>query len=168
LMLLFFEKLASKVFFAFLGVVFLAGISGCGEKYPDGMPKLTKVSLTFTQEGKPLAGATVSLFSDDPTFKWAVGGTTDNNGIVVLKTHGIYTGAPEGTYMICVNKYVSEGEPPTIDNPNVPPPRNYNLVESHYSNRRETTLSMEIKSGSKYEPFDVGPAVKEQLKAPGM
>ena len=161
-------NMSPKIILAFLGFVFLFGISGCGEKYPDGMPKLINVSLTFTQEGKPLSGATVSLFSEDPSFKWAVGGTTNDNGVVVLKTHGIYTGVPEGAYQVCVNKFISEGEPPTIANPNVPPPRNYNLVESQYSNRRETTLSLEIKSGNKYETFEVGKAVKEQLKVPGM
>ena len=161
-------SLFPKIVHTFLGFVLLFGISGCGEKYPDGMPKLINVSLTFTQEGKPLAGATVSLFSDDPSFKWTVGGTTDNNGVVVLKTHGSYTGTPEGRYKICVKKFMREGELQTMANPGAPPPKDYNLVESQYGFQKETPLSIEIKSGSKYEPFDVGAAVKELLKAPGM
>ena len=161
-------KLLPNILCVFLGFLLLFGTSGCGEKYPEGMPKLTKVSLTFTQEGKPLQGATVSLFSVDPDFKWAVGGSTDNNGVVVLKTHGSYTGAPEGQYKICVRKYVREGELQTMANPGAPPPMDYNFVDAQYANHNDTPLSIEIKSGNKYEPFDLGPAVKELLKAPGM
>jgi len=152
-------------YFSFL---VLMTVIGCTEKLPDGMPKLVKVSLTFTQEGKPLPGATISLLSEDTSFGWTVGGVTDNNGVVVLKTHGSYTGVPEGKYKICVQKFVKEGELQTMDNPGAPPPKDYNFVESQYGQPKETPLSIEIKSGSKHEPIDVGKAVKELLKAPGM
>ena len=132
------------------------------------MPKLIKVSLNVVQEGKPLAGATTTLISEDPSFKWTVSGTTDNNGVVVLKTHGIYTGVPEGKYKICVKKFVREGELQTMANPGAPPPKDYNLVEAQYGHQKDTPLTIEIKSGSKYEPVDVGQAIKELLKAPGM
>jgi len=161
-------KLFPKITCAFLGVLLLFATSGCGEKYPEGMPKLVKVSLTFTQEGQPLQGATVSLFSEDPNFQWAVGGSTDNSGVAVLKTHGSYAGAPEGRFKICVRKYVREGELQTMANPGAPPPMDYNFVDAQYANKNDTPLSIEIKSGAKYEPFDLGPAVKELLKGPGM
>ena len=141
---------------------------GCSEKLPDGMPKLVKVSLTFTQEGKPLAGATVALHPEGTSSQWTVGGVTDNHGVVVLKTHGNYTGVPEGKYKICVQKFVREGELQTMANPGAPPPKDYNLVESQYANKNDTPLSIEIKSGSKYESVEAGKAVKELLKAPGM
>ena len=141
---------------------------GCSEKLPDGMPKLVKVSLTFKQNGTPLSGATVSLYSEDPSLKWSVGGTTDSNGVVVLKTHGNYTGVPEGKYKICVKKFVREGELQTMANPGAPLPKDYNYVDAQYSQQTDTPLSIEIKSGSKYEPFNLGPAVKELLKTPGM
>jgi hypothetical protein len=155
-------------FTPYFGLMVLLTIVGCSEKLPDGMPKLIKVSLTFKQEGKPLSGATVSLVSEDPAIKWTVGGSTNNNGVVILKTHGIYTGVPEGEYKICVKKFVMEGELQTMANPGAPPPRDYNLVESQYGYPDDTPLAIEIKSGSKYEPFDVGKAVKELVKAPGM
>ena len=151
----------------FLPLLFLT-IIGCKEELPDGMPKLIKVSLTMMQEGKPLSGATVALVSEDAASRWTIGGTTDNNGVVVLKTHGNYTGVPEGKYKICVKKFIREGELQTMANPGAPPPKDYNLVESQYGHQNDTPLSIEIKSGSKYEPIDVGKAVKEQLKAPGM
>ena len=152
----------------YYALIVLLTITGCSEKLPDGMPKLLKVSLTFQQEGKPLPDATVTLFSEAPSFQWTVGGTTDNRGVVVLKTHGSYTGVPEGMYKICVKKFVREGELQTMDNPGAPPPKDYNFVDSQYGQQKDTPLSIEIKSGNKYEPFDLGPAVKELLKAPGM
>lgn len=141
---------------------------GCSEERPAGMPKLMKVSLSLTQEGKPLSDATVALYSETPAFQWTVGGVTDNRGVVVLKTHGNYTGVPEGKYKVCVKKFVREGELQTMANPGAPPPKDYNLVESQYGQQKDTPLSIEIKAGSKYEPLDVGKAVKELLKAPGM
>ena len=161
-------KLSQKIVCVYFGFLLLLGTFGCAEKYPEGMPKLIKVSLTFTQEGQSLSGATVTLFSEDPDFKWTVGGSTDNKGVVVLHTHGSYSGAPEGRYRICVKKYVREGELQTMSNPGAPPPMDYNFVNDQYANRNDTPLSIEIKSGNKYEPFDLGPAVKELLKAPGM
>ena len=131
------------------------------------MPKLVKVSLTIKQEGKPLSGATVALYSENPSFQWTIGGTTDGNGVVVLKTHGSYTGVPEGKYKICVHKFVREGELQTLANPGAPPPKDYNTVESRYGQQNDTPLSIEIKAGGKYEPVDAGQAVKELLKAPG-
>jgi len=158
----------SRSLVVLLGWTPLLGMTGCSEKLPDGMPKLIKVTLTLTQEGQPLSEANVSLFSEDPSFKWTIGGTTDAKGAVVLKTHGQYIGAPEGTYKICVKKFMREGALQTLDNPGAPPPKDYNLVESRYGQQNNTPLSIVIKTGNKYEPFDVGQAVKEQLKAPGM
>jgi len=161
--------LFSKTLSSLSLVILVLALSGCSEPRPDGMPPLHPVSLTFTQEGEPLEGATVALFSqDDPDFQWAVGGSTDRNGVAVLKTHGTYTGAPEGRYIITVRKFVREGELQTMDNPGAPPPRDYNLVDEQFANRNNSTLVVEIKRGNRYEPFDLGPAVKELLRAPGM
>ena len=161
------SSMLPKITCVSLGFALLLAVSGCSEKYPEGMPKLSKVSLTFTQEGKPLSEATVTLFPEATSFQWAVGGTTDHNGVVVLKTHGTYTGAPEGNYKIGVRKFFREGELQTLANPGAPPPKDYNLVAPQYGHQNETPLSIEIKPGSKYEPYDLGPAVKELLKAPG-
>ena len=157
-------KLAS----CFISFLVIMSFVGCSEKLPDGMPKLVKVSLTFTQDGKPLTEATVALHPEGSSSQWTVGGVTDNHGVVVLKTHGNYTGVPEGKYKICVQKFVREGELQTMANPGAPPPKDYNLVESQYAHKNDTPLSVEIIPGSKYPPFDLGKAVKELLKAPGM
>jgi len=65
-----------------------------------------------------------------------------------------------------LQKFVIEGEQATLATPGAPPPTSYNFVESQYSQQKNTPLSVEIKSGSKYEPFDVGKAVKEPIIRP--
>ena len=78
---------------------------GCGGKpKPDGMPDLYKTTIVVTQNGAPLADAALSLQSDDPSLKWAVGGKTDANGRAELTTHGDFKGAPAGTYRVGVVK----------------------------------------------------------------
>ena len=85
--------------------------SGCGgEQLPPGMPKLYPATLTVMQDGKPLAGARVTMMNTDPEVNWPTGGTTDNNGVIRLMTMGRYNGAPAGTYRV----YVSKIEMPEI------------------------------------------------------
>ncbi|MCL2348704.1 MAG: hypothetical protein FWC50_10650, partial [Planctomycetaceae bacterium] len=47
-------------------------LSGCsGQNLPEGMPKLTAVVLTITQDGAPLEGAVVSLLPlDSANSRW--------------------------------------------------------------------------------------------------
>ena len=141
---------------------------GCGPKYPPGMPKLYPVKLTFTQEGKPLELASVMLYPEDSGMTWGVGGSTDNSGVVTLKTHGEFNGAPAGKYKVCVRKFLMEGELPTLANPGAPPPVDYELVDQQYKQPNTTPLTIEIKAGSNsFEPFDLGEAIKERVKKPG-
>ena len=148
------------VIFASLGVL------GCSEKLPDGMPKLYKVTLVFQQEGVPVSGASVRLVPQF-TSQWGVGGSTNAQGQVQLKTHGEYVGVPAGKYKICVTKNESEGELPRMDRPTAPM-KHFNLVEAQYSSPDKTTLEIEITDGkNKFEPFDLGKAVRVELVPPG-
>ncbi|MDR1959235.1 MAG: carboxypeptidase-like regulatory domain-containing protein [Planctomycetaceae bacterium] len=78
--------------------------SGCGQKLPPGIPKLYPATLTVVQDGKPLADAAVVMLDVDSSQTWAIGGTTDKNGILKLKTMGQYNGAPLGKYQVSVSK----------------------------------------------------------------
>ncbi len=138
---------------------------GCSEPRPDGMPPLYPVTLEFKQEGTPVSEASIRLIPQS-TSQWAVGGSTDSNGKVQLKTHGKYTGAPEGKYKICVNKFVSEGELPQIGK-STPPMVHFNLVETQYTLPNQTPLEIEIVKGkNKFEPFDLGKAVRLEITPP--
>ncbi|MDR1493121.1 MAG: hypothetical protein LBT05_10415 [Planctomycetaceae bacterium] len=149
-------------------VLYSSFFVGCEEPKPEGMPKLHPVTLTFQQEGKPLAEASIRLLPQFPCT-WFSGGSTDANGHAKLVTHGKYNGIPAGKYKICVDKFYSEGDLPSMD-PNKPtkPMIHYNLVETKYTLPDKTPLEIEVKEGkNSFEPFDLGKVTKEQLKAPG-
>ncbi|MDR0869495.1 MAG: hypothetical protein LBN39_01735 [Planctomycetaceae bacterium] len=134
------------------------------------MPKLQSVTLSFTQEGEPLAEATVVLVPQFPC-DWTIGGLTDASGSVKLRTHGKYEGAPAGQFKICVSKTVTEGELPKMDASSavVPTIPTYEVVEPQYGNAQKTPLEIEITAGKKtFPPFDVGKAVKAKQIAPPM
>ncbi|MDR1384735.1 MAG: hypothetical protein LBJ67_12955 [Planctomycetaceae bacterium] len=141
---------------------------GCAEPKPEGMPQLYPVTLTFQQEGKPLTEASIRLLPQFPCT-WFSGGSTDTNGRAKLVTHGKYNGIPAGKYKICVDKFYSDGELPSMDpNKTTKPMVHYNLVETQYTLPDKTPLEIEVKKGqNSFSPFDLGKAVKEQLKRPG-
>ncbi|MBR5757707.1 MAG: hypothetical protein IKX88_03815, partial [Thermoguttaceae bacterium] len=64
----------------------LAALCGCGEKTPPDMPKLFPTSITITQEGTPVEGASVQLLKkDDLYYKWLAGGVTDATGVCTIR-----------------------------------------------------------------------------------
>ncbi len=147
-------------------VVVLIAINGCaGKKKPDGMPKLVPCSVKIVQAGNPLAGATVSFYSD--SSQWSVGGTTDENGVAKMYTHGEYPGSPEGSYKVTVEKCVVDA--PDVDlstmSPSVAPTgltaKNY--VDLKFKDRETTELKIDVKGKTSAE-FDVGAAVEEEVK----
>lgn len=150
-----------------LCVALCTAFVGCGQELPDGMPELYPTTLTFTQEGKPLAEASVVLV---PQFDcaWMVSGLTDADGSVRLKTHGKYDGAPAGKFKICVTKTVSEGELPTMGSSQAAVPMTfYQAVEAQYGKADTTPLEIEIGADKKpVTSFDAGKAVKAKQAAP--
>jgi len=122
------------------------------------MPPLHPATLTFTQEGRPLQEANVRLVS--PDVGWVVGGLTDANGRVELFTHGRFRGAPVGEYSICVDKYVTEGELPSPQNPYAVWTV-FNVIEQQYWYAHTTPLTVTIVEGRNTPPpFDVGSEVR--------
>lgn len=152
--------------------------ASCGEEpIPQGMPKLYPSKITILQEGKKLDGATVTLFSDDPSqSQWVVGGLTDRNGVCTLKTLGKFNGAPAGKYKVTVEK-ISVKESEASKQP-VPTDlqaqkeyyakirneeKHYNNVNLKYKLLTTTDLEIEISTGKNEKTFDVGGAIMEEL-----
>ncbi|MDR2704250.1 MAG: carboxypeptidase-like regulatory domain-containing protein, partial [Planctomycetaceae bacterium] len=94
---------------------FLTMFLGCGEKHPEGMPPLYKTSIVLKEKETPIEGVNVSLYNADHSLpKWNIGGFSDENGVVRLKTYSKYNGVPEGTYKLVLSKkqYLEKLEPP--------------------------------------------------------
>ena len=156
----------------FLGVLVLF-VAGCGgEKKPDGMPAIYPTTITFTQDGSPLVGATVTLVAQDQAnTQWPSGGATDNNGVLRVKTKG-FDGAPVGTFKVVVTKTETEGTAVAVelsDAAGAKPAasggdqKSYYLVEKDYRSAATTTLTLEVKSGKNAETFDLGKAIREPI-----
>jgi hypothetical protein len=148
-------------------------VLGCqGEPLPDGMPKLCPVSVTIVQEGKPLANASIRLIPDDSTNKWSSGGSTNESGVAKLFTHGKFAGVPAGSYKVTVTKIempapVSADQQKLLEKSASADEPTYDLVPAQYSLPNQTPLRLTVKSeGNTYEPFDLGPAVREVRKGP--
>ena len=84
----------------------IGSVVGCSQQLkPNGFPPLYPVSILVVQDGQPLGGALVSLHgTKDSPLKWGVFATTDSNGKAIFVTHGKFYGAPEGDYLITVEK----------------------------------------------------------------
>ena len=165
-----------RPFAALSGVLlFLTGCSS-GPPRPADMPPLFSTSITVVQEGVPLEGAEVSLFSDDASFKWTVVGTTNASGKANLMTHAQFSGAPLGTYKVVINKTEQPdgGVPFFPDNEEGQRMRaehekmasqgkitQYTLVEKKYTDVKSTPLTITIEPRTNNEQFEVGKPVKE-------
>jgi len=148
----------------------LALLAGCsGPLKPDGFPDTFPTVITITQEGEPLAKATVKLVPADGARDWMTSAMTDESGQAVIFTYGRFAGAPKGVFKVVVTKTesdVSRYNPPddttdehamAIYNRNVMNERlnDYTLVEAVYDSPDTTPLELEIK-GRTTQTFDVG------------
>ena len=131
------------------------------------MPKLYPCTLVITQENKPLEGAVVALFHQDRSLqKWTAGGVTDKSGKVVLKTQGRYDGVVEGDYKVTVIK--TEVEPGVLLNPETEeaiPGKTWTLVEPRFGNVALTPLTLAVEGKKISETFDVGTAIKQEMRS---
>ena len=150
---------------------------GCGQKLPPGMPTLYKTTLVVTQDGAPLADASVVVVNEDFTSSpWSSGGVTDAAGQVVLKTEGQYTGVPAGKYIVTVTKIVG---PPGLELPkNVNTDEeirerdkiqkqiennSFHIVDEKFMTAKSTPLKIEVPKKSSEITIDVSPAVKVKV-----
>lgn len=153
----------------FLLLGFSVFFLGCGSNVPKDMPKLYPCSLVITQDGTPLEGANVSLFSTDPAItKWAAGGVTDAAGKVQVQTQGKYPGAAAGEYRVIVSKtsvekgVIVQEETETTAEKSIPG-KTYSFVEARFGDLAQTPLSLKVEGKTLDAPFDVGKAVKEEI-----
>jgi len=101
-----------KASISLFGLLFTCVLVGCGSD----LPKTVPVTGTVTLDGKPLAGATVNLVSDEGSIP--SGGTTDDAGNFTLKTmvgDKMVEGATVGTHKIAVSKTSSSGPAVEMD-----------------------------------------------------
>lgn len=158
------------ILISLLAVVFLT--TGCQKEdsRPDGMPELHRVSVTILQNGEPLANASIRLIPKEGTSPWSSGGSTDERGVAVLRTHGKFEGVPAGSYKMTVTK-IEMPEPQStevspLDTPNADE-SSFDLVAPEYTYPNQTPLELEVTPGvNEYEPFDLGPAVRIERQAP--
>lgn len=163
-------------FSVLLGI--LASVIGCNEPRLEGMPDTYPTSITITQDGAPLAGATVVLYPEDSSLtRWPVGGITDEQGKADMMTSSKYAGAPAGKFKVIVSKTVTEGDP-LPKHPGQGATRDqineydralktgkfeiFKVVEKTYRTAGTTTLNVEVSAaGENNLTHDVGKAVKE-------
>ena len=152
-----------QIFATLFIVVTVIGCSGA--KRPDGLPKLYPCTITFTQDGQPLEGATIQLFDPAVTDRWTVSGATNASGTVAIRTHGQYPGAPQGQFKVVVSKTEMEGggggydeTVPAKDRKPLEPTKVYTLVAKEYTTRESTPLEIVIDGKKKSESFDIGKA----------
>jgi len=135
------------------------------------MPPLHPTALTLTQEGVPLAGASVTLSPQDASnSQWSLGGSTDSNGVLNVQTQG-FKGAPAGTFKITVSKTETEGTAVaagTSDRGGAKPAagggtKSFHLVDKKYRSAGTTDLTLEVKAGRNAQTFDLGPAIREEI-----
>ncbi|MCL2120108.1 MAG: carboxypeptidase-like regulatory domain-containing protein [Planctomycetaceae bacterium] len=152
----------SRIFVLFCLCKVLA-LSGCGgNEYPKGFPKLYSATVTLTQQGTPLEGASVTFFPEDTNNQWGSGGKSDAQGKVHIITYGKYDGMPEGKYKVTVIKTYAENPPMTHDDP--PATGVFSLVATKYNSQKTTDLAIEVKpSPDNHFEFDLGEPVKIKL-----
>jgi hypothetical protein len=153
----------------------LCTFSGCGkEPRPAGFPALYPCKITITQGGQPLEGALVRLMPESGKSEWVTSGTTNASGVAAVVTHAKFSGAPEGTFKVCVSKtqLTPSKYPPPADNA---PQSEWDqwkeqtssekrqkayYVKPEYDDVKATPHSLTITQGKNRATFDVGEAVE--------
>ena len=133
----------NRTFTSFITLLLAAFVVvGCGgEPRPDGLPKLYPASVMITQEGVPLADASVMLIPEDPSnARWGPMGMTDDTGVAVMRVDGKYAGAPLGTYRVVVEKREIIDPPPGTAGES----RMVQHVPAQYGSIADTPLRIEI------------------------
>lgn len=169
----------SAIIFSFFTALAIVAV-GCNKQdLPPGFPELNPTTLTFVCDGSPLADADIMLVPTGAPSQWVVGGKTDADGKLVVRTHGEYLGAPEGEMAVTVRKERREDGEFAKNNPRpeggdvgakmawdrkATAERSVFLVcGSEYLDPSTTPLKITIKKGKNSEKFDL-PKVDEQIQ----
>lgn len=164
------HTMMNRIICLFSALLAVSFFTGCGEKLPDGIPKLYPTWITVTQEGEPIGEALVQLIpEDDALMQWGPSGITDASGVAKMKTNAKYDGAPLGKYKVTVIKREREPHPnPELASfPNGDPNyqkyvaiartlKHFDLVEPHFGSVAKSPLRLEVTAGQKDHTVDVG------------
>ncbi|MDR1268523.1 MAG: carboxypeptidase-like regulatory domain-containing protein [Planctomycetaceae bacterium] len=164
--------------FLFLLIVFIIGCQYRPSLPPD-IPPLTVCKITVMQNGEPVDGASVSLISVTGIENWRTSGMTNENGITVPFTNGLFEGVPQGKYKIVVSKNEREEDNNIPSTPPMGTPGyeewlkkysgktrviTYSLIEKQYSSFSTTPHEIEVSGKKTIETtIDVGKKVREKL-----
>ena len=165
-----------RIYFALTLVLCL--LSGCKQKpRPVGFPDLFPCTIKVTQNDQPLEGASVRLLPESGSFEWIISGTTDASGMAKIFTHADFAGAPAGTFKVIISK--NEMEPSKLVQPEDKMSdewkewfgkwqeeklATFRYVKPEYDNVNTTPHSITIAKGKNTATFDVGEAIKEEVK----
>ena len=146
------------------------GFCGCGQKLPDGMPRLHPCTITVTMNGKPLEKAKVTLFPEEGgenQGRWGCAGFTNSSGSVTMKTDGRYQGIPAGKYVVTVYRVdIEEREyQGYFEEQQLPPPKSTVIVDLKYDDPEQSPLVLEVgRTGNEKKfAFEVTAALDPEL-----
>jgi len=134
----------------------VALIVGCGQKRPEGLPKLVSCVLTIQFEDEsPVDNAMVSLVPEDADLRqWSISGSTNASGVATIYTNADFVGAPAGKYKVVVRK--TEVLPTDQkDEYGDPITESRSLIAEEFSNSSKTPFSLEVGNSSVTETFTV-------------
>lgn len=138
-----------------LPTILVAGLSlafiGCGERHG-----LIPVSITITQKGNPLEGATVSAISSDGQGH-SSSATTNASGVAVMFTPAKGAGVLPGEYNVAVKKWESyEVKSPSSDDPNGVTTEQQNILPAKYGEHSSSGFKLTVGSKATEVSFDIG------------
>lgn len=155
--------------FLIILTVFLETGCSSGPDPPEGMPTLHPVKITLLQDGKPVESASVRLVPNGKPSSWYSGGSSDAQGMVAIKTHGQFLGAPAGNYKVTITKI----ETPTASNSSLEnlnqathQDSSFDLVDPKFGSPAKTPLLIEVAEGSNEKEFELGPPARIKRKGP--
>ncbi len=163
-----------KRFFVFGSLVAALILLGCsGEKRPNGFPKIYSSSITVLDDSGPVEGVKITLFEKENNCPWPVGGTTGSSGKAELVTYGKFKGAPVGNFIVVLSKNEIEdadqmpnGNDDTAIDKSKPKKtsfRIFSLIDSKYSDRDTTPLTIKIDEGGANETFKLGKPIRQHI-----
>ncbi len=147
-------------------VLILATFFGCGPKNtrPADLPEdMTPCTVTITQEGTPVAGATVDFEYTTPV-KYRTSGVTDEKGVATMMTYG-FAGAQQGEAKILVSKLVTEGASEAEEYGEAGETgKDFDTIDLKYKKKDTTDLTITIGKDNVAETFDVGAPIHVSAK----
>jgi len=162
------------------GLILLFFVSCSKNQKPADLPDLFPTTITITQAGQPVEGATVNLLPENSN-KWFAGGNTNSQGVCQVRTQGKYIGAPAGKYDVVVYKTtilesVTRKQPEPTDpvaakayyDQIAKEEKSFDSIDQKYKKPTTTDLKIDITSGKNEQTFDVGKPVNIEFIPFGM